>query len=89
MVVLHAREQSWVSITADGKTVPSEVLAAGDERTVRGRKEISVKTGNSGGIDFRFNGKKLDTGGTSGEVKTVTFGPGGMLPSAPAPPSTP
>jgi hypothetical protein len=64
-------------------------LAAGDERTVRGRKEISVKTGNSGGIDFRFNGKKLDTGGTSGEVKTVTFGPGGMLPSAPAPPSTP
>jgi cytoskeletal protein RodZ len=88
-VVLHAREESWVSITADGKTVPSEVLAAGDERTVRGRKEISVKTGNSGGIDFRFNGKKLDTGGTSGEVKTVTFGPGGMLPSAPAPPSTP
>ena len=88
-VVIHAREESWVSITADGNTVPSELLAAGDERTVRGRKEIIVKTGNSGGIDFRFNGKKLDTGGTSGEVKTVTFGPGGMVPTAPAPPSTP
>jgi len=88
-VVIHAREDSWVSITADGKTFSSELLAAGSERTVQGRKEIIVRAGNSGGIDFRFNGKKLDTGGTSGEVKSVTFGPGGMLPSAPSPPTTP
>jgi cytoskeleton protein RodZ len=88
-VVIHAREDSWVSITADGKTFSSELLGAGSERSVQGRKEIMVRAGNSGGIDFRFNGKKLDTGGTSGEVKTVTFGPGGMLPSAPSPPSTP
>ena len=85
-VVIHAREASSVSITADGKTVLDELLAAGSERSVQGRKEIIVKTGNSGGLDFRFNGKKLDTGGTSGEVKTVTFGPGGMLPTAPSPP---
>jgi len=88
-VVIHAREDSWVSITADGKTFSSELLAAGNERSVQGRKEIIVRAGNSGGIDFRFNGKKLDTGGTSGEVKTVTFGPGGMLSSAPTPPATP
>jgi len=88
-VVLHAREDSWVSITADGKTFSSELLAAGSERSVQGRKEISVRAGNSGGIDFRFNGKKVDTGGTSGEVKSVTFGPGGMLPIAPSQPTTP
>ena len=88
-VVIHAREDSWVTITADGKTSPSELLAAGSERSVQGRKEIIVRAGNSGGIDFRFNGKKLDTAGTPGEVKTVTFGPGGMLSSAPSPPSTP
>ena len=88
-VVIHAREDSWVSITADGKTVLDELLAADSERSIQGRKEIIVKAGNSGGIDFRFNGKKLDTGGTLGEVKTVTFGPGGLSPSAPSPPSTP
>lgn len=88
-VVIHAREDSWVSITADGKTFSSELLAAGSERSVEGRKEVSVRAGNSGGIDFRFNGKKVDTGGTSGEVKIVTFGPGGMLSSVPSPPSTP
>ena len=88
-LVIQAREDSWISITADGKTVSSELLLAGSQRAVRGRKEIIVKAGNSGGIDFRLNGNKLDTGGESGEVRTLTFGPGGILPNAPAPPSTP
>jgi cytoskeleton protein RodZ len=88
-VVIRAREDSWISITVDGETVSSELLAAGSERTVRGRKEIIVKAGNAGGIDFLFNGKKLDVGAGFGEVKTVTFGPHGIVPSAPAPPSTP
>ena len=88
-VVIQAREESWISITADGRAIPSELLPAGSERTMRGRREIIVKAGNVGGVDFRFNGQKLDVGGESGEVKTVTFGPRGILPNAPAPPSTP
>jgi len=88
-VVIEAREESWISITADGIASASEILTAGSARAVRGRKEIIVKAGNAGGIDFRFNGKKLDLGGEFGEVKTVTFGPQGILPNAPAPPSTP
>jgi cytoskeleton protein RodZ len=88
-VVIQAREESWTTITADGKTISSELLPTGSERVVRGQKEITVRTGNAGGVDFRFNGKKLDTGGDYGEVKTVTFGPRGVLSSSPAPPSTP
>jgi cytoskeleton protein RodZ len=88
-VVIQAREESWTTITADGKTVSSELLPAGSERLVRGRKEIIVRIGNAGGVDFRFNEKKVDTGGDYGEVKTVTFGPRGVLPNAPPPPSTP
>src|SRR6266853_5979965 len=88
-VVIQAREESWTTITADGKTISSELLPAGSEREIRGRKEIIVRTGNAGGVDFRFNGKKVDTGGEYGEVKTVTFGPRGILPTAATPPSTP
>ena len=88
-VVIQAREDSWISITADGKTISSDLLPAGSERTAHGRKEITIRTGNAGGVDFRFNEKKVDVGGDYGEVKTVTFGPRGMVPSAPAPPSTP
>jgi cytoskeleton protein RodZ len=87
-VVIQAREESWTTITADGKTISSELLPAGSERVVRGRKEITVRTGNAGAVDFRFNEKKVDIGGDYGEVKIVTFGPRGILPNAP-PPSTP
>ena len=84
-VVIQAREDSWVSITTDGRATPSELLMAGSERTVRGQKEVVVKAGNAGGVDFRFNGKKLDTGAKYGEVKIVTFGSGGIVPSLAAP----
>ena len=88
-VAIQTREESWISITTDGRTLSSELLPAGSERAIQGRKEIIVKTGNAAGVDFRFNGKKLDTGGAIGEVRTVTFGPRGMSPSAPLQPSTP
>jgi cytoskeleton protein RodZ len=88
-VGIQAREESWVSITVDGKTVSSELLETGSERSANGRNEIIVKIGNAGGVDLKFNGKKLDTVGEFGEVKTVTFGPHGILPNAPTPASTP
>jgi cytoskeleton protein RodZ len=88
-VLIQVREESWVSITADGKRIESELLPAGTERSVHGRKQIIVKAGNAGGVDFHLNGKKLDTAGEYGEVKTVTFGPEGIVPNAPGAPLTP
>jgi cytoskeleton protein RodZ len=86
VVVIQAREDSWTTITADGKTVYSGILSAGDQRAIRGRKEVIVKAGNAGGIDLRFNGKELNRQGDSGQVRTVTFGPGGITPNSPATP---
>jgi cytoskeleton protein RodZ len=88
-VTIRTREESWISTAVDGGPGSSEILSAGSERTVRGRKEIIVKVGNAGGVDLRFNGKKLDTEGEIGQVKTVTFGPRGIVPNAPEPPSIP
>jgi len=86
-VVVHTRDECWIEITADGKALPSELLPAGSERSIRGQKEVVVKAGNAGGVDFRFNGKKVEMGAQYGQVKTVAFGPAGMLPAPP--PSTP
>jgi cytoskeleton protein RodZ len=88
-VVLRTREDSWISIRADGKTVPSELLSAGSERSILGRKEVIVRMGNAGGVDLQFNGKKVAGGGEFGEVKTITFGPRGVVPSAPVPIANP
>jgi cytoskeleton protein RodZ len=88
-VVIQVREESWISITADGKKVASDLLEAGTERTVQARKEVVLKIGNAGGVDLRFEGKKLQTGGEFGEVKTVTLGPQGIVPNAPDPTAAP
>jgi cytoskeleton protein RodZ len=82
-VVVRTREESWISIRADGKTVPSETLAPGSERSILARRQVIIKMGNAGGVELRFNGKKVEGGGEFGEVKTVTFGPRGVVPSAP------
>ncbi len=88
-IVIMAHEQSWLSITADGKSAPPELLSAGSERTVHGEKEVVIRAGNSGGVDFRFNGRKLDSDAKYGEIRTVTFGPGGIVSSVPPATSTP
>jgi len=87
-VVIRARELSWISVTVDGKSTPSELLEAGSEFTLHGRKQVVVKVGNAGGLDFRLNGKKLEVGGEFGEVKTVTIGPAGLVVTPSDPPPT-
>ena len=88
-VVVHAREQSWISSTVDGRPFPSEVLEPRSDRALHGRKEVVIKAGNAGGLDFLLNGKKLDVSGDVGQVKTVTIGPAGLLPNASPSPTSP
>ncbi len=83
-VVILAREDSWLSITVDGKSTFADTLVAENQRAVHGQKEVVIKTGNTGALDFVFNGKKLTPQGDYGEVKTLTFGPGGLQPNVPA-----
>ncbi|MFY9558685.1 MAG: RodZ domain-containing protein [Terriglobales bacterium] len=87
-VVILAREDSWLSITADGQAIFADTLVEGYQRAVHGRKEVVIRAGNTGALDFVFNGKKLDPQGDYGEVKTLTFGSGGLRPNPPIPPVT-
>ena len=87
LVLIHAREESWISVAVDGKSSGSELLEPGSERTFRAHKDVAVKAGNAGGLDFQLDGKKLDVGGEFGEVKSVTIGHAGLIPN-PSPPLT-
>jgi cytoskeleton protein RodZ len=83
-LVIKAREDSWVFIDADGKQVMHDLLVAPAEKPVDAEKEIVIRAGNIGGLDFSFNGKKLASQGDYGEVKTLTFTADGLQPPAPA-----
>ncbi len=89
LLLIHAREESWVSVTVDGKFSGSELLEPGSERPFHAHRDVFVKAGNAGALDFQLDGKKLDVGGAYGEVKSVTIGHAGLIPNPSSPPTNP
>jgi cytoskeleton protein RodZ len=85
VVLIKAREDSWLSVSIDGEVSTHGTLTATAEKSVRAGKEIIIKAGNIGALDFEFNGKKLPAQGGYGEVKTLTFDANGLRPPAPKP----
>lgn len=79
-VLIKAREDSWVSVTADGKQVIQDTLPAAAEKSIEARNQIVIKTGNVGALDISFNGKQLAPQGHDNQVKTLTFDLNGLRP---------
>lgn len=76
-VKIHANQDSWISITADGKNIMKGTLPAASEKAVRAKEKVVVVLGNVGGVDVSFNGKPLENLGNGQEVKKITFTPSG------------
>jgi cytoskeleton protein RodZ len=77
-VRVNVREDSWVSISADGKMILQGRFLAPVEKSVKATKQVIVQTQNAGGLDFSVNGKGLPRQGKTDEVKTLIFGPNGL-----------
>jgi hypothetical protein len=75
---VFAREDSWLSVSADGKNLGQQVLAAQKSRTIRAQKEVRLRLGNAGGVEISFNGKPVNIDGAPKEVKELTFTPDGL-----------
>ena len=75
-----ADDDSWLSITADGKTVFSGTLVAPGAQTVHANSSVVIRAGNLGGLNIDFNGKRLPSQGDYGEVKTLSFDSAGLKP---------
>lgn len=86
-LMIRAREDSWISITVDGKQLSEQMLVAPAEKSVEARNEIVIKAGSIGALEFSFNGKRLPAQGDYEEVKTLTFDANGLHPQTPKIPS--
>ncbi len=80
-VVLEARMDSWIKVVdANGKTVTSKVLKAGERFVVPDQPGLILRTGNAGGLDVLVNGRKAPALGEVGAVYTkITLDPGRLL----------
>lgn len=72
-VQVFAREDSWLSISADGKELGQGILTAQKTRSIRAQKEVRLKIGNLGGVEISFNGQPVALDGQPNEVKELTF----------------
>ncbi|HET9283769.1 MAG TPA: RodZ domain-containing protein [Candidatus Angelobacter sp.] len=79
VILVKAKEDAWVSIVADGKSVMEKVLSADRKKKVKAGKEVVLRTGNAGGIDVSFNGKPLGALGNENEPRTLTFTAAGLV----------
>jgi len=76
-IVIKAKEDSWISVVADGKTITQGILGQDRQKLVKAGKEIILKTGNAGGIEVSYNGRPLGSIGSESETRTLMFTPAG------------
>jgi cytoskeletal protein RodZ len=84
-LVIHADENSWISVTADGQPVSHETLIAPADAAIRANREVVARIGNAAGVSFVWNGEEFQPQGAEAEVKTFVFDENGMheVPTAP------
>jgi len=82
---LMAREETWLSISSEGKRLFSGVLAANQTKTVEGKESATMRVGNAAGLEVRLNGKLLGPLGGRGQVLVVVFTPDKFQIVPPAP----
>ena len=78
-ILVKAKEDSWVSIVADGKSVMQRVLAADKHKKIKAGRLLVLRTGNAGGIEVSFNGRSLGAIGNENEPRTLTFNSNGLV----------
>jgi len=80
VVAIRAKEDAWLSITADGRVIMEGTLPAAETREVRATKSVVLKLGNAAGVEVSHNNTLLPLLGRANEVKTVVFTPEGLQP---------
>jgi cytoskeleton protein RodZ len=77
-LVIHATENCWISIRADGDSVAHETLIAPADASFHATHQIVARVGNAAGVTFILNGKEIPVQGAESEVKTFLFNSTGM-----------
>ncbi|MGH9568266.1 MAG: DUF4115 domain-containing protein [Candidatus Angelobacter sp.] len=72
-ILIKAKEDAWISVIADGRTITQGVLTQDRRKLIRAGKQIVLRTGNAGGIEVSYNGKPLGALGNESETRTMLF----------------
>jgi transcriptional regulator with XRE-family HTH domain len=65
---LRAKEDCWIRICIDGKTIFRGILKKGSQESWEGKEKIELDVGNAGALSLEVNGKILSPLGRKGQV---------------------
>ncbi|RKY29791.1 MAG: hypothetical protein DRP74_08215 [Candidatus Omnitrophota bacterium] len=65
---IHAKEDCWIELRADGKLLFRRILKAGNSESWKAKERIEFSLGNAGVIDVEVNGKRMPALGRRGQV---------------------
>jgi len=88
-VVVTARQTTWVSLTADGKSSFAGTLHPNETKEISASEQVKLVAGNAGGVTVSLNGKTLDPIGPQGQVRVIRLTAEGPEFLAKAPPPAP
>jgi cytoskeleton protein RodZ len=77
-VSIKTSEESWLSVTADGRRAFQRLFAANEEQSVTAKSKIQIKIGNPNGTEISLNGKLLAISGSLAHPRTVTVDASGL-----------
>lgn len=77
-ITVRARQQAWLSVTADGQLVMQGLLEPSSERQFHADRKLVFVTGNAGGVDLTFNGSPYGPLGAEKQRRQITFTSDGM-----------
>ncbi len=67
-VNLNVIDDSWVQVTVDGKVAFEGTLSKGTQKVWGGQKQVSISTGNAGGVLVSYNNGAAKSLGAPGKV---------------------
>jgi cytoskeleton protein RodZ len=76
-IVLDAQRPAWVTASVDGQRALYRTLEPGERVSLKGTREINIRTGDAGAVLWQVNGRTAVPMGQSGEVRTVRVTPEG------------
>jgi len=67
-LAIRAKEDSWIQIKADRRTVFQNILKKGRSESWEAKDKIELSLGNAAGVDLEINGKLIPSLGRRGQV---------------------
>ena len=74
-IVLTASRKSWVTANADGRRALFQIVLPGSPQTVSATREIKLRVGDAGALQWVINGRSAGAMGRSGQVRDIRVTP--------------